>query len=109
MKSKKYLTSKRVLAFILAFNHFSLMAKPWLFRMRLFPKRHHSEPAPVVPAVDASLVDDQQLEQLKAEDVWLEEVLQPLLSEVLKRHSTVENFVNEINEWGPVEDFKHSE
>ena len=85
------------------------MAKPLLFRMRLFPRRHHSEPPQVNPVVNTSPADDQQLEQLKAEDLWLEGVLQPLLSEVLKRHSKVESFVDEINEWGPVEDFKHSE
>lgn len=85
------------------------MASPLLFRMRLFPRRHHSEPPQVKPVINTSPADDQQLEQLKAEDLWLEEVLQPLLSEVLKRHSKVESFVDEINEWGPVEDFKHSE
>ncbi len=85
------------------------MAKPLLFRMRLFPRSHHSQPPQAKPVVNTSLADDQQLEQLKAEDLWLEDVLQPLLSEVLKRHSTVESFLYEINEWGPVEDFKHSE
>lgn len=85
------------------------MASPLLFRMRLFPRRHHSEAPQLNPVADEAPADDQQLEQLKAEDLWLEEVLQPLLSEVLKRHSKVESFVDEINEWGPVEDFKHSE